>query len=340
MKRITSLFLAMLMALPAYPIETGPANTVLRVPSGGGRPKFGAVDLSQSVATANELLIARGGTQKSDILQNVGMVGVTGSSTNDSLKFTSQDHTALSASNLAKIGISGTTAGQRTVLSHTADITVLITGATWALAGDTSDVVLFAYEVNDTGVGKLLISPNPYMVSVVNTDASATPGDVNTAAKHLVSSALNAGTWPVRRIGWFYADFTLSGVVWEISATLGEIGVGDLIPFKPVASSAAVPTNMETATLDCDSSSSITSQRGDWIASIGNISGGACTVTLRTGAFSSTPICMISDWETGALNGVMGAKATSPTSLTIRAFDFAGQALSDFDANVLCMGTK
>ena len=42
--------------------ETGPANTVLRIPGAGGRAKFGAVDLSQSAAVTGTLPVARGGT--------------------------------------------------------------------------------------------------------------------------------------------------------------------------------------------------------------------------------------------------------------------------------------
>lgn len=61
MKKILGLLLlACTFAHAGY--ETGSANQVLRVPSGGGRPQYGQVDISQTAATVNQLLMSRGGT--------------------------------------------------------------------------------------------------------------------------------------------------------------------------------------------------------------------------------------------------------------------------------------
>lgn len=57
---ITSLFLHAFSAIAAY--ETGPSNSVLRVPNAGGRPKYGSVDLSKTAAVGtSKLPIANGG---------------------------------------------------------------------------------------------------------------------------------------------------------------------------------------------------------------------------------------------------------------------------------------
>jgi hypothetical protein len=66
MRFITSLALLFALAgqlvAPALAVESGSANQVLRVPSGGGLPKFGQVDLSQSAAVTGTLPVTRGGT--------------------------------------------------------------------------------------------------------------------------------------------------------------------------------------------------------------------------------------------------------------------------------------
>jgi hypothetical protein len=65
-----SVLAAFLIANSAFAVETGPANSVMRVPSGGGRPKFGAVDLSSSVAVTNQLPVSKGGTGAATLTAN------------------------------------------------------------------------------------------------------------------------------------------------------------------------------------------------------------------------------------------------------------------------------
>lgn len=62
--RIFVFICCLLLSSIAFSQETGPANSVLRVPSGGGKARFGAVDLSQSAATTNQLPLSKGGTNK------------------------------------------------------------------------------------------------------------------------------------------------------------------------------------------------------------------------------------------------------------------------------------
>jgi hypothetical protein len=59
---MNKILLSLLFAFQAHAIETGPANSVLRVPSGGGRALMGAVNLGSSAAVTGQLLPANGGT--------------------------------------------------------------------------------------------------------------------------------------------------------------------------------------------------------------------------------------------------------------------------------------
>lgn len=60
---------------------------------------------------------------------------------------------------------------------------------------------------------------------------------------------------------------------------------------------------VRTAKIDCDSSSSNLIDRQYTISSIGNISGGTCSVTLNTGVFSGTPELVVSWYGSGAASG-------------------------------------
>lgn len=78
MKNFVTL-LALLLSLPT-PLahagyEAGAANQVLRVPSGGGRPQYGAVDVSQAAAITGQLPVAKGGTGSSSLTSGGLVVG-------------------------------------------------------------------------------------------------------------------------------------------------------------------------------------------------------------------------------------------------------------------------
>ena len=64
MRFLFTFIFALLAAMPSAQasFETGPANSVMRVPSTGGRPKYGQVDISNAAAVVNSLAIANGGT--------------------------------------------------------------------------------------------------------------------------------------------------------------------------------------------------------------------------------------------------------------------------------------
>ncbi len=99
-------------------------------------------------------------------------------------------------------------------------------------------------------------------------------------------------------------------------------------------------TSPEIGVVSCSSSSSIAGQHGSWIASIGNVSGGACVITLNSGIFSATPYC----WATfnggmGVGNGrILSLAMSSSTSITVDCADDTGAACTTYSAVVACMG--
>lgn len=108
-----------------------------------------------------------------------------------------------------------------------------------------------------------------------------------------------------------------------------------------VTSSSTGQVRTEVANINCDAGSAITSQIGSWVSSIGNISGGACAVTLATGAFSSAPYCFAVDNSGFSTTGkIYSAQTTSATALSVDCEDDASGACSSFDANIQCIGPK
>ena len=108
-----------------------------------------------------------------------------------------------------------------------------------------------------------------------------------------------------------------------------------------VTSSSTGAVRSEVANINCDAGSAITSQLGSWVSSIGNISGGACTVTLSSGAFSAAPYCVATPNAAFASTGlILSAASASATSVSVDCEDDASGACSAFDANLLCFGSK
>lgn len=101
-------------------------------------------------------------------------------------------------------------------------------------------------------------------------------------------------------------------------------------------------TGVEVAKLNCDAGSAIMSQHGSWVSSIGNVSGGACAVTLAAGAFSATPYCTATSATAGGIStGLeLNVDATSATAVSVDCEDDASTACSAFDFILHCVGAK
>ena len=68
------LILSLLLSLNVFAQETGPADSVIRVPAAGGRARAGSIDLSKSAAVGSSVLpMANGGSNKALTAVNGGM---------------------------------------------------------------------------------------------------------------------------------------------------------------------------------------------------------------------------------------------------------------------------
>lgn len=92
------------------------------------------------------------------------------------------------------------------------------------------------------------------------------------------------------------------------------------------------------AKITCSGSSSVVSQSGSWISTIGNISAGQCTVTIN--GFASAPACVISYNGGFTTAVVVSAEVTSSTSIATDCATSPSTACGSYDANLICMGPR
>ena len=112
------------------------------------------------------------------------------------------------------------------------------------------------------------------------------------------------------------------------------------VVLNQVQTTASAGVTTEKASIDCDSGSSVNSQLGSWVSSVGNISGGACVVTLSAGVFSATPLCTASDIDVSGTPNIISVTATSATSVTIDCAVHDSTACTTFDAVLSCSGAR
>ena len=164
-------------------------------------------------------------------MHNLSIQAATTTSSNDSIKITSADGTALSSSNPGFICLPSATAGQLVVFSLTADVTIDLTGAHWGLGtnGDATDYLLSVYAINDAGTIKWGVASIPNHTRIQAADDEATATNVTTLEKVLVNSALS-GESVCSEIGWFKANFDDTGGasedLWAVQTSIGDINLG------------------------------------------------------------------------------------------------------------------
>jgi hypothetical protein len=107
-----------------------------------------------------------------------------------------------------------------------------------------------------------------------------------------------------------------------------------------VTSNSSGLERVERTKVTCSSSSSITSQSGSWVTSIGNISSGTCDISIDSSKWSSAPTCL----TTGDIdNTAVFAKTRSTTTSMIQIFAYnsvTNSAPTSYTAQVLCMGPR
>ena len=205
--------------------------------------------MAQGDALLEAGVIKRAGANTPGWTSNLGLAAATTTNANDSIKITGADGTALSVQNPGHITLPSTTAGQLSTFTITADVTIDLTGAHWGLGtlGDFTDIELRIYPINDTESLKWGISNKGGLISISDSNSSATATDVTSQEKMLVNSSLNSGTWPCSEVGWFNANFDDTGGasedLWEVQTGVGDINVGipvdddtDYTSFSPTGS--------------------------------------------------------------------------------------------------------
>jgi hypothetical protein len=143
------------------------------------------------------------------------------------------------------------------------------------------------------------------------------------------------GTSGAITLGTFNADTTIE---WSIFSLEQNFPAPLLI--NSVTSSYSGVARIEAGVVSCSATSSLGSQFGSWLSSVGNVSSGSCSITINSGQFSSTPFCWAIATDTTGSPVIISATATSSTAASIDCSDNAGTACTSYTVRFFCLGAK
>lgn len=236
-------------------------------------------------------------------------------------------------------------------------------------AGDVKACASFTWQGQSDSSGDSVAAAFQIVETPTNAQTISQEGRSRVNAQHGGVAAVSTATnYPIRICGTF--SFSSAGqkvlrlmyeqlvsstptgslVLADASASVGQrdihwevYPIDQQFPAPTLVNSVTSQTNgalrIEHGILNCDAGSAITSQSGTWISSIGNISTGACTVTLVSGIFSTAPTCMVSA-KTGSTPQIVYVGANSATSLTLGGISDTGANSTTVDSNIICIGPR
>lgn len=213
---IVSLLLLAAMPLQAYAAnETGPANTVLRMPSSGSRAKFGSINLALPAVVGTSLLgPTNGGTDSSDLLSNLGFT-VTESGADLIIHVTTKSGAVPSSSSPVRIGsrseVAGT--GLYSTQTITSDLQQTILGTNTLGAKSGVAATIYVYLGVQLGGHQLLFSLNKYDEGTLRNAVTTT------SSNQVLWGGANAANSAIRLLGRFVATNTANdwGSISELS---------------------------------------------------------------------------------------------------------------------------
>lgn len=177
---------------------------------------------------------------------------------------------------------------------------------------------VYVYLINNAGTAELAVSGSLYISDgVISTTAEGGAGAAD--AVDVVYSTSARSNVAYKLIGRVLSTQATAGT-WATSPTV--VGINH-IPSGSISNNGRNLV-IEGAQGTCSSSSSIASQSGTWLASIGNVSSGDCLFTM-----SGVPMSIVSCWANGPNSGtdttIVSWKISAATSST---FTMSGAAVT------------
>ena len=181
----------------------------------------------------NAGVIEQGGARNAMWMNNLAIILATTTNTGDTVRIASADGSELSPSNYGWITLPGTTAGQLSTFSITANVSIILTGAHWGIGtqGDVTGGILRVLGINDNGTLRWGVAYQGGRTTLTTTDTNATATNINLPEEVLCTAAVASATNRCREIGYVRADFDDTGGasedLWAIQSGIDDVVTGE-----------------------------------------------------------------------------------------------------------------
>lgn len=223
--------------------------------------------------------------------------------------------------------------GSYTAVTTTSALSLVISSGSTLGCQNNAECDLYIYAIN-SGSGTVLGVINAYQFDEGALQSSGAEGGGGGAdsVRVLYSTAAQTNK-PVRLLARVEITETTAGT-WVTNAS-------NITPYtaNPLLTTDILTGQMvlNATSIHCAGSSSV-SQTGDWISSIGNITSGVCTVSVRAGVFSISPHCTGNPDQTNG-NALVQVTVDSATSIRMHC-SASGSNCSNWDGQLICVGQR
>ena len=177
-------------------------------------------------------VIEQGGANMATWMNNIAIIRATTTNAGDTVRIASADGSALSPSNYGWITLPGTTAGQLSTFSVTANVSIVLTGAHWGIGttGDITGGLLRVLAINDNGTLRWGVAYQGGRTTLNTSNTSATATDINLPEEVLCTTAVGSATNRCREVGYVRANFDDTGGaaedLWAIQTGIDDVVTG------------------------------------------------------------------------------------------------------------------
>ena len=177
-------------------------------------------------------VIEQGGANMATWMNNLAIIRATTTNAGDTVRIASADGSALSPSNYGWITLPGTTAGQLSTFSVTANVSIVLTGAHWGIGttGDITGGLLRVLAINDNGTLRWGVAYQGGRTTLNTSNTSATATDINLPEEVLCTTAVGSATNRCREVGYVRANFDDTGGaaedLWAIQTGIDDVVTG------------------------------------------------------------------------------------------------------------------
>ena len=178
-------------------------------------------------------VIEQGGANMATWMNNLAIILATTTNAGDTVRIASADGSALSPSNYGWITLPGTTAGQLSTFSVTANVSIVLTGAHWGIGttGDITGGLLRVLAINDNGTLRWGVAYQGGRTTLNTSNTSATATDINLPEEVLCTAAVGSVTNRCREVGYVRANFDDTGGaaedLWAIQTGIDDVVTGE-----------------------------------------------------------------------------------------------------------------